>query len=320
MMILRRHLLAWPALAAVAGTTAFAQPGPIRIVVGFPPGGSSDVTARLIADKMQATLGVQVIVDNKPGAGGRVAAQGVRDAAPDGTTLMLAPFAVMVVQPAVFRSIKYDTTTDFTPVGHIVHFPLALAVGPGTPATSIKELIEWIRANPNAANYGSPGAGSMPHFMGEMLGAKAGVKLTHVPYQGGAPLTTNLLGGQIPMGFDTPAEFAEHHRSGKLRILALSGGRRNPRFADVPTMREAGIDIDALAWFGLFGPAGMPKVIVERLNGALQAALKAPEVVDKLDMLGLTAAPAPADDMVKRLAADKATWTPIIKQSGFQLD
>jgi tripartite-type tricarboxylate transporter receptor subunit TctC len=312
---------AWVGAAmALVASAALAQPAPVRIVVGFPPGGSSDVTARVIAEKMQVTLGTQVIVENKPGAGGRIAAQGVKDAAPDGNTLMLAPFAVMVVQPAVFRSIKYDTTADFTPVGNVVTFPLALAVGPATPATSMKELIDWIRANPSQANYGSPGAGSMPHFMGEMLGAKAGVKLTHVPFQGGAPLTTNLLGGQIPIGFDTPAEFAEHHRSGKLRILALSGGTRNARFPGVPTLREAGIDIDALAWFGLFAPAGTPKATVDKLNAALQAALKQPDVVEKLDKLGLVTAPASADEMVKRLASDKAAWGPVIKASGLQLD
>jgi tripartite-type tricarboxylate transporter receptor subunit TctC len=305
---------------ALAASPALAQTAPIRIVVGFPPGGSTDVAARVIAEKMQATLGTQVLVENKPGAGGRIAAQGVKDAAADGNTLMLAPFAVMVVQPAVFRSIKYDTTADFAPVGAVVTFPLALAVGPATPATSMKELVDWIKANPTQGNYGSPGAGSMPHFLGEMLGAKAGVKLTHVPFQGGAPLTTNLLGGQIPIGFDTPAEFAEHHRAGKLRILALSGGTRNARFPGVPTMREAGIDIDALAWFGLFAPAATPKAAVDRVNAALQAALKQPDVVEKLDKLGLVAAPGTADEMVKRLAADKAAWGPVIKNSGLQLD
>lgn len=319
-MILRRTFAALPLLAALAAPAAWAQTGPIRIVVGFPPGGSSDVTARIVAEKMQATLGTTVVVENRPGAGGRIAAQGVKESPADGNTLMLAPFAVMVVQPAVFRSIKYDTTADFTPVGNVVNFPLALAVGPATPATTLKELIDWIRANPGQGNYGSPGAGSMPHFMGEMLGAKAGVKLTHVPFQGGAPLTNNLLGGQIPIGFDTPAEFAEHHRAGKLRILALSGGQRNARFAGVPTMREAGIDIDALAWFGLFGPANMPKATVDRINAALQAALKQPDVIEKLDRLGLVPAPNSADEMVQRLAADKAAWNPIIRSSGFQLD
>lgn len=316
-MILRRTLAA---LSLLVSMNSWAQSVPTRIVVGFPPGGSTDVSARLIAEKMQTTLGTNVIVDNRPGAGGRIAAQGVKESAPDGTTLMLAPFAVMVVQPAVFRSIKYDTTADFTPVGNVVSFPLALAAGPATPATNIKELIDWLRANPTQGHYGSPGAGSMPHFLGEMLGAKAGVKLTHVPFQGGAPLTNNLLGGQIPIGFDTPAEFAEHHRAGKLRILALSGGQRNARFPGVPTLREAGIDIDAVGWFGLFGPAGIPKTTLDRINGALQSALKQPDVIEKLDKLGLTTAPGTADEMVKRLAADKAAWNPVIKNSGFQLD
>jgi len=316
-MILRRTFAALPLLAA---TGAWSQSGPIRLVVGFPPGGSTDVTARVIAEKMQASLGVNVIVDNKPGAGGRIAAPAVKEAPPDGNTLMLAPFAVMVVQPAVFRSIKYDTTADFAPVGSVVTFPLALVVGPATPATNMKELIDWLKANPAQGNYGSPGAGSMPHFLGEMLGAKAGVKLTHVPFQGGAPLTNNLLGGQIPIGFDTPAEFAEHHRAGKLRILALSGGARNARFPGVPTMREAGIDIDALGWFGLFAPAATPKATTDKLNGALQSALKQPDVVEKLDKLGLAAAPGSADEMARRLAADKAAWGPVIKNSGLQLD
>lgn len=317
-MLTRRILLAAALLSATA--LARAQTSPVRIVVGFPPGGSADVTARVIAEKMQASLGTTVIVENKPGAGGRIAAQAVKEAAPDGQTLMLVPFAVMVVQPAVFRSIKYDTVADFTAVGSVVTFPLALAVGPATPARNMKELVDWLRANPAQANYGSPAAGSMPHFLGEMLAAKAQVKLTHVPFQGGAPLMNNLLGGQVPIGFDTPAEFAENHRAGKLRILALSGAQRSARFPDVPTFREQGIDIDASAWFGLFGPAGMPKAAVARLEAALQSALKQPDVVERLDKLGLSAAPSSAEDMAKRLAADKASWVPIIRQSGVQFD
>lgn len=321
-MTVRRALIALPLLALplLASLPSWAQTGPIRIIVGFPPGGSADVTARLLAEKMQGTLGTPVIVENKPGAGGRIAAQGVKEAAPDGNTLMMAPFAVMVVQPMVFRSVKYDTTADFAAVGNTVNFPLALTAGPATPAKNVKELIAWLRAHPAQANYGSPAAGSMPHFLGEMLAAKTDVKLTHVPFQGGAPLVNNLLGGQIPIGFDTPAEFAEHHRAGKLRILALSGGQRNPRFEGVPTLKEAGIDIDAVAWFGLFAPAGVPKATLDKLNGALQAALKQPDVVEKLDKLGLTAAPGSADEMTHRLAADKAAWNPIIKTSGFQAD
>ncbi len=315
-MLLHRMVLA---LTVVVAQTAWAQ-APVRILVGFPAGGSADATARSIADKMKDALGVPVLVENRPGAGGRIAAQAVKDAAPDGSTLMLVPFAVMVVQPMVFRSVKYDTTADFTPVGNTVSFPLALAAGPMTPATNMKELIDWLRANPAHANYGSPAAGSMPHFLGELLASAAKVRLTHVPFQGGAPMVVNLLGGQIPIGFDTPAEFAENHRAGKLRVLALSGSQRNPQFPGVGTFREQGIDIDAVAWFGLFGPAGLPKVTADKLNAALQLALKAPEVADRLDKLGLSVAPGSADDMARRLAADKAVWNPVIKASGFQAD
>ena len=304
---------------ALAQTVA-AQTGPVRLIVGFPSGGSADTTARLLADKMKDTLGVPVLVENKAGAGGRIAAQWVKDAAPDGNTVMVVPFAVMVVQPMVFKSIKYDTSKDFTPIGNAVTFPLALAAGPATPAKDMKELIAWFQANPGKANFGSPAAGSMPHFMGEMLADAAKMKLTHVAFQGGAPLVINLLGGQIPIGFDTPAEFAEHHKTGKLRILALSGSQRSPTFPGVPTFKEQGVDIDALAWFAVFGPPGMPKATVDKLNASLQAALKAPDLVERLAGLGLTAAPGSADEMTKRLAGDKLAWGPPIKASGFQAD
>ena len=230
---------------------------------------------------------------------------------------MLAPFAVMVVQPLVFKSIKYDTTKDFTAVGNTVTFPLALAAGPATPAKNMAELVDWLRANPGQANYGSPAAGSMPHFLGEMLAERAKVKLTHVPFQGGAPMVQNLLGGQIAIGFDTPAEFAEHYRAGKLRLLAVSSSQRAAQFPDVPTFKEQGIAVDASAWFG---PAGMPVAVTNRINAALQSALKQPDVVERLGKLGLTTSPNSAEDMGRRLADDKAAWGPPIMASGFQAE
>ena len=308
------------ALAATTSLPTFAQPAPIKILVGFPPGGSADTTARLIAEKMTASIGSAVIVENRPGAGGRIAAQAVKDAAADGNTLMLVPMAVMVVQPVVFKSIKYDTTKDFTPIGNAATFPLALAIGPATPAKTMPELVAWLKANPNQANYGSPATGSLPHFLGEMLGQSAGVKLQHVPFQGGAPLMTALLGGQLPVGFDTPLEFAENHRAGKLRILAVSSPQRMAQFPEVPTLRESGINVEATAWFGVFGPAGMPAARTEALSSAMQAALRAPDVMAKLSNLGLLAAPESSGEMARRMAADKARWEPVIKATGFQAD
>jgi tripartite-type tricarboxylate transporter receptor subunit TctC len=316
----RAAISAITAAAAAASLPAFAQAAPIKILVGFPPGGSADATARLIAEKMTASMGAPVIVENRPGAGGRIAAQAVKEAATDGNTLMLVPMAVMVVQPVVFKSIKYDTTKDFTPIGNAATFPLALTVGPATPAKTMAELVTWIKANPTLANYGSPATGSLPHFLGEMLGQAAGVKMQHVPYQGGAPLMTALLGGQLPMGFDTPLEFAENHRAGKLRILAVSSNQRMAQFPEVPTLRESGINIEATGWFGVFGPAGMPAARVEQLSMQMQAALKQADVVTKLTNLGLLAAPEGSADMARRMAADKVRWEPVIKATGFQAD
>lgn len=317
----RRHLVGSLG-AAVAATVipAFAQAAPVRILVGFPPGGSADTTARLIAEKMSAILGNPVIVENRPGAGGRIAAQAVKDAAPDGNMLMIAPLAVMVVQPVVFKSVKYDTTKDFTPIGNAALFPLAVAVGPATPAKTFAELIAWLKANPMQANFGSPATGSLPHFLGEMIGQALNVKIQHVPYQGGAPLMTALLGSQLPVGIDTPAEFAENHRAGKLKILAVSGGQRAAQFPDVPTLREQGVNLEASAWFGIFGPAGMPAARTESLSTALSAALRQPDVISKLAALGLQAAPESSAEMARRMAADKARWEPVIKSTGFQAD
>lgn len=316
----RAVIQAITAIAASAALPGFAQAAPVKILVGFPPGGSADITARLIAEKMSVSMGVPVVVENRPGAGGRIAAQAVKDAAPDGNLLMLAPMAVMVVQPVVFKSIKYDTTKDFTAIGNAATFPLALAAGPATPAKTMAELVTWLKANPTLGNYGSPGTGSLPHFIGEMLGQSVGVKLQHVPYQGGAPLMTALLGGQLPIGFDTPLEFAENHRAGKLRILAVSSSQRMPQFPEVPTLREAGVNIEASAWFGVFGPAGMPAARVEALNAATLAALRQTDVVSRLYNLGLSASPESAADMARRMAADKARWEPVIKSTGFQAD
>ena len=317
----RRHLVgSLCAVVAAAVIPAFAQTAPVKILVGFPPGGSADTTARLIAEKMSASMGNPVIVENRPGAGGRIAAQAVKDAAPDGNTLMIAPLAVMVVQPIVFKSVKYDTTKDFTPIGNAALFPLAVAAGPATPAKTLAELIAWLKANPTQANYGSPATGSLPHFLGEMIGQVSNVKIQHVPYQGGAPLMTALLGSQLPVGIDTPAEFAENHRAGKLKILAVSGGQRVAQFPDVPTLREQGVNLEASAWFGIFGPAGMAAARTESLSTALSAALRQPDVISKLAALGLQAAPESSAEMARRMAADKARWEPVIKSTGFQAD
>jgi tripartite-type tricarboxylate transporter receptor subunit TctC len=319
--ILRRTFLTL--LIASAGwvsQAAVAQTSPVRIVVGVPPGGSADITARLIADHMKDTLGVPVRVENRPGAGGRVAAQHVKESAPDGATLMLTPFAVMVIQPMVFSNLKYDTVRDFTPLATAVTFPLAVAVGPGNPSRNLAELSQWLKANPGKANFGTPGAGSMPHFMGEMLAQRLAIPLTHVPFQGGAPLLTQLMGDQIGIGIDTPAEFAENHRAGKVRVIGTSAAARSGQFPEVATLREQGVDLDASAWFGVFAPAGLGAALTDRLSEAIGKALRDPGIVQRLSALGLTAAADRSDDLRARMTRDIALWGPAVKASGFKAD
>lgn len=303
---------------ALSCSLAMAQPQSARIVVGFPPGGSADITARLIADQLKDSLGLPVRVENRAGAGGRVAAQHVKESAADGSTMMLVPFAVMVIQPMVFPGLKYDTTRDFTPLTTAVSFPLAIAIGAANPSRDLQSLATWLKSHPAKANYGTPGAGSMPHFLGEMLAQRMNLKLTHVPFQGGAPLLINLIGDQIGIGIDTPAEFAENHRAGKVRVLATSGATRAAQFPDVRTLREQGVDIDASAWFGMFAPAGMDRALTLKLSAAVGQALRAPAVVQRLSSLGLTAEPGTPDALRDRMARDIALWGPAVKASGFK--
>ena len=307
-------------MALAFSQTLFAQTGPVRLVVGFPPGGSADTTARLLADKMKDTLGVSVLVENKPGAGGRIAAQMIKEAAPDGNTVMVVPFAVMVVQPMVFKSIKYDTTKDFTPIGNATTFPLALAAGPGTPAKDMKELITWFKANPGKANFGSPAAGSMPHFMGEMLADAAKIKLTHVAYQGGAPLVNDLLGGHVPSAISLMDGMMAHHRAGKIRVIGIFTKERSALMPDIPTFSEQGIDVTSgEGWTGIWARAGTPAAEIERMQKAVQQVLQMPEVKEQMTQrLWVQPHYRNGAEMDALQRAELAHWEPIIKASGFK--
>ncbi|MDB5913157.1 MAG: tctC, partial [Ramlibacter sp.] len=222
----RRHFAALAA-AALATPAVLAQERTMRILVGFPPGGSADVIARLLAEKMRATLGQNVIVDNKPGAAGRLVLAELKRAAPDGQTLVLSPSGAMVIAPWLYSNIGYDPIKDFTPVSRIVTFDFAVTAGPGAPAGDLKSVLAWMKANPGKANYATSGAGTVPHFAGLLLSNAAGVQLTHVAYRGGAPAAQDLIGGQIPLMVDTASETLEHHKAGKVRILAVTGEQRS---------------------------------------------------------------------------------------------
>lgn len=320
---IRRALLALCVGAAALGV-AHAQgseglSGPVRLVVGFPAGGAGDIIARVVADKIAGPLGVTVIVENKPGAGGRVAAELLKAAPADGRTVLITPLAPIVIAPLTFQKLNYKSDTDFVPVAQLVKFPLSLAVGKDSPNTSLKYLVAWFKAHPQQASFGTSAAGSQLHFLGLMLGQAAHIDLVHVPYQGGTPLITDLIGGQVPSAIDAfPLEF---HKAGKIRLLASSGESRSPLLPDVPTFKEQGYPtVVGEAWFGAFMSAKTSPALVQRVSEAMASAVQQPDVRQKLAAAGLEATGLKAPEFARLVAADQARWKPVIEVSGFKGD
>jgi tripartite-type tricarboxylate transporter receptor subunit TctC len=319
MNVLQRILFAVLGLAAAA--SAVAQDGPIRILVGFAPGGESDVIARLLVDRMRTSLGVPVIVENKPGAGGMLAAEALKNAAPDGKTLMIAPIAVTVFAPLTHANIRYDPIKDFAPVSLAANFQMALAVGPGSPAKTLPEYIAWVRATPTKATYGVPLAGGPTHFFGVMLARATGVDLAAVPYKGSAPFVNDLVGGQVPAGITVLSQLLKLNDAGKVRVLATSGSQRSPVAPDIPTFKELGFAaIEGTGWQAFHTTAGTPRETIDRLALAIASAIKAPEVSERLVALGLEPVGSTPDELARRVAEDTAKWAPIVKASGFRAD
>jgi tripartite-type tricarboxylate transporter receptor subunit TctC len=315
----RRHFNALAA-ASLAAPGVLAQDRTIKILVGFPPGGSADIIARLLAEKLRVSLNQNVIVDNRPGAGGRVALNELKRAAPDGQTLILSPSGALVIQPWLFSNLGYDPIKDFTAISRVSTFDFAVTAGPAAPSGDIKAVLAWMKANPGKANYATSGAGTVPHFAGQLLGQASGVTMTHVPYKGGAPAAQDLIGGQVPLMVDTASETIEHHKAGKVRILAVTGEQRSRALPDVPTLKEVGINMTADAFFGLYGPAGLAPDVVARIDRAVADALKSPEVQDKVYSFGLVPNHAPAVDLAATQAAHLKRWEAPIKASGFKAE
>jgi len=295
--------------------------GPVRIIVPVAAGGTSDISARLIADKMKDAIGQPIVVENKPGATGRIAVEALKNAAPDGNTLLLAPVVVPVIAPLVFKQLNYDPTKNLVPVAQVAKFQYAFAVGPHHPAKTIAEFIAWARAHPAQANFGTPGAGSVPHFFGVMVGRATGVELVHVAYKGLNSVLTDLIGGQIASGISALSDFAELHRAGKIRILATSGAERSPLLPEVPTFKEQGFPaIEGVGWNGVYAPARTPKPVIDQLSSAIINALRAPELRQKFIAVGLEPTGTTPEELAAIMAADAARWDPIIKASGFAAD
>jgi tripartite-type tricarboxylate transporter receptor subunit TctC len=312
-----QHSAALAAVGPWAALRAQDKP-PIRILVGFPPGGSADIVARLLADKMRVSLGQTVLVDNKPGAAGRVALGEVKRAAPDGQTLVLAPSGALVILPWLFpKTLGYDPAKDFTPVARTSTFDFAITAGPAAPAGDLKAILAWMKANPAKANYATSGAGTVPHFTGVLLSQASGIAMTHVAYKGGAPAMNDLMGGQVPLMIDTASETIEQHRAGKLRIVAVTGEARSKALPDVPTLKEHGIALTADAFFGLYGPPGLAGDANTRISRAVADALKQPDVAERIFTLGLVPAYGSGDELAATQATHYKRWEGPIKASGF---
>jgi tripartite-type tricarboxylate transporter receptor subunit TctC len=315
-------------LAATLLVAAFACSGlpvaaqdkpPLRILVGFPPGGSADVLARLVGDAIRDDFS-HVTVENRPGAGGRIALTAVKNARADGQTVIILPSGPMVLFPHVYKKLDYDAVKDFTPISLIAHFQFGVVSGPASGARSVAEMLAKAKADPKGATYGSPGLGTLPHFMGVLMEQSSGVPLTHVPFQGGAPANNALLGGHIGYKFDVVSETAELHRAGKVRIIAVTGSRRDPQVPEVPTLREAGVDMEATAWFAMYGPAGLSAEAQTRLERAVSRAVKNPAMQERMLKLGYEAVGSTSADLAAAQRADLARWEKPIKATGVSLD
>lgn len=323
----RRPLIAAALLAAVLGPLAL--PGaqaqsadrPLRILVGFPPGGSADTIARLLAERLPAQLGgMAVTVDNKPGAAGRIAIDQLKNAAPDGNTVIIMPSGPVVLFPHVYKKLGYDPVKDLAPISRLADFQFCIVSGPKSGVKTVAEMVAKAKADPTTASFGSSGNGTVPHFLGLMVGEAAGIELQHVPFQGGAPAMTALMGGHIGYTMDVVVEALEQHRAGKVRMIAVAGAQRAPQVPDVPTLREQGVPMDASAWFAMYGPGTLPAATAQKLSAAVQAAMKDPALVAKMAALGLDPVASTPAQLAERQKADLEKWARPVKASGFQAD
>lgn len=308
--------------ASVSSAPAVAQQelkfqGPVKIYAGFAAGGQSDILARLVADRLKDKLGRPVIVENKAGAGGRIAVETVKPLPPDGSALALANIAQMSTAPLVFTDLSYDAVKDFTPICKAVDFQVALATGKLTGAQDFRGMIAWLKANPGKASSGVPAIGGLPHLFGIQLGKATDLALTAVPYRGGQPILAALVQGDLAMGWGGVADFIEQHRGGVVRIVAVTGTVRSQQLSDVPTFSELGVTAnEPNGWIGYFGPKGMPADIVALYNREITAALKDPAIAARLEGLGFIITATSPQALAQQIASDHKTWKPVIDAAG----
>lgn len=314
---LRRTLLA--GLFTLAAGLAHADGAPIHFLVGFPPGGGTDAIARLLAEKLKEPLGATIIVDNRAGAGGQIAAQVLKSAPPDGHTFFISHDHTISILPLVTKNPGFEPATDFVPVAGFASFANGLALSGGTPARTLPEYFAWVRQHGGKDTIGIPAPASIPEFLVGMLASKSRLDLQAAPYRGSAPMMTDMLGNQIHAGIGSVPDFIENHKAGKLRIVAVIGDKRQAILPDVPTFAELGVPgLEELPYYGIFAPAGTPQAVIDRMNHALARVLAEPDVRERMVSWGLTVAYQPQPVFAKRVASYTKTWTHIIQASGFQ--
>ncbi|WP_313300608.1 tripartite tricarboxylate transporter substrate binding protein [Diaphorobacter sp.] len=315
-------------LACATGSTAWAQSGaawpakPIRVIVPFPASGATDLISRVLAQRVSQDMGQQLVVDNKPGAGGTIGTAEVAKAQPDGYTILFTTSSTHAISPHLMPKLNYNVTRDFTPIAHVADAASVLLVTPSLPVKNVQELISYAKQHPGKVNYATSGNGTIVHLNTAAFAARAGVELTHVPYKGTAQSITDLASGQVQMLFDSIPTGMPHVASGRLRALAVTGEQRSALAPELPTIAESGLPgYASVTWFGVYGPAGMKPELVQKINAAFNAAIQSPEVATALAKLGAEPAkpgtPAQFESMVK---ADSARWAKVIKDNHISLD
>ena len=306
-------------LAALAQSAAYPDK-PVKFVVPYPPGGGTDVIARIVQERFSALLGQQVLIENKGGAGGSVGSEIVARAAPDGYTVLFT-LSSHTINPAIFPKLSFDTVKDFEPVGTVASLPRILVAHPQLPANTVAELVALAKAKPGSLSYASVGNGSPGHLAGELLKLRTGTQMTHIPYRGGGPAVTDVMGGQVPLLWVSIPAAAQFVKAGKLKALGVSTLKRSAAFPDVPTMQEAGIaDFEVDSWYAMFVPAKTPRPVIERLNRALNTIVAEPAIRDKLLAQGAEGVGGSADALGRIVAAELPKWAKLAKDANIKAD
>ena len=317
----RLVLRSFVAMALAACGAAGAQPAKtLRIIVGFPAGGGTDAIARTLAERLKDALGARVVVENKPGAGGQLAAHALKGAPADGSTVFISHDHTISILPLVTKNPGFDPARDFVPVAGFASFVNALSLSPGTPARTLEEYVAWVKSGGQGMGVvGVPAPASTPEFLVHVLGERFKIDLVSVPYRGSAPMMGDMLGDQIAAGVGSVPDFIENHKSGRIRVVAVLGGKRQAALPDVPTVAELGIEgFDEMPYYGFFAPAGTPKAAIDQFSQALAKVIAEPQVRQRLTALGLSVEFMSAEQLASRERAYAKTWGDIIRKSGFQ--